>query len=210
MTSLYMYTTNSRLPSDALCPYPGCVGFGRDEGARLWPVLRGMPNAKHLHFLLDDFVHGDVGPWSKDQFACARYQADASTVGEISQTAAPVIDSSCDVPCGRGVVCAYVLDDVPAGRRLRRSSSERGSRLEKPVDASNHFVMFQQAAATGGSPAFLDSGGESRLVLEQEFDSFLNHPRRRSAGTGCVLQETGFLLRIEMEFHRLESKVCLA
>jgi hypothetical protein len=25
-----------------------------------------------------------------------------------------------------------------------------------------------------------------------------------------VLQETGFFLRIEMEFHRLESKVCLA
>jgi hypothetical protein len=82
--------------------------------------------------------------------------------------------------------------------------------LEKPVDAINHFVVFQQCAATGGSPAFLDSGGEARFVLEQAVNSFLNHLCRRSAGAGGVPQETGFLLWIEMEFHRLESEVCLA
>jgi hypothetical protein len=82
--------------------------------------------------------------------------------------------------------------------------------LEKPVDASNHFVMFQQCAATGGSSTFLDGGGEARFVLEQAVNSFLNHLRDGFAGTGGVLQETGFFLRIEMEFHRLESKVCLA
>jgi hypothetical protein len=82
--------------------------------------------------------------------------------------------------------------------------------LEKPVDASNHFVMFQQRAATGGSPALLDGSGEARFVLEQAVNSFLNHLRGGFAGTGGVPQETSFFLWIEMEFHRLESKVCLA
>jgi hypothetical protein len=82
--------------------------------------------------------------------------------------------------------------------------------LEETVDASNHFVVFQQGAATCGSPAFLDSGGEARFVLEQAVNCFLNHLLGGFAGAGGVPQETGFFLRIEMEFHRLESKVCLA
>jgi hypothetical protein len=36
----------------------------------------------HLRLVLDDFVHGYVGPWSKAQLARVRYQPDASTVRE--------------------------------------------------------------------------------------------------------------------------------
>jgi len=37
--------------------------------------------------------------------------------------------------------------------------------------------MFQQRAAAGGSPAFLDCGGEARFVLKQAVNSLLNHLR---------------------------------
>ena len=136
-----------------------------------------MPNAKHLHFVLDDFVHGNVGPWSKDQLARVRHRPMRPRWGKSRKLRHPskIVLATFRAAVGLSVrMCSTMCC---RGRRLRRSSSERGSRLEKPVDASNHFVVFQQCAATGGSPAFLDCGGEARFVLEQAVNRFLNHLR---------------------------------
>jgi hypothetical protein len=110
---------------DSSSPVDGCQGKMRHGKTSLleWkpsrPILRGVPDTKHMHLVADDFVNRDIGPWGKDQLAGVLGQAYPSDVRKLPQSGDALIDGLRHTAGRGGVIFADVLDDmcqVSAGR----------------------------------------------------------------------------------------------
>jgi hypothetical protein len=89
-----------------------CLGAHGRRAPNLRPVLSRVPDAQNQHVILDDFVHGDIGPGCEDELAGIFDQSNAPAPGRCTEHRDSLVDGLRDTPRGSGVIFADILDDA--------------------------------------------------------------------------------------------------
>jgi hypothetical protein len=89
-----------------------CLGAHGRRAPNLRPVLSGVPDTQNLNMILDDFVHGDIGPGCEDELAGIFDQSNAPAPGRCTEHRDSLVDGLRDTPRGSGVIFVDVFDDV--------------------------------------------------------------------------------------------------